>query len=297
MFSILIPTYNTEIVNLVDDLYSQCRNLNIDFEILCYDDGSLAKYKEVNRKVIEYKRVIYKEMKMNLGRAKIRNTLAKDAAFDKLLFLDADSGIIREDFIFTYIKQMNNDVIYGGRLYQENKTANKAKILHWKYGREKESQHVEIRKKNPYLSFLSNNFVIDKRKFDQIKFDEQHSGYGYEDTLFAVELKKNNIEIMHIDNPVMHLNLEDADVFIRKTAEAMKNLSDLYAQKKIIDTKLIKTYKKLDRFGLAGLFGRIVLGLKKPILANLYSSKPDLLLFQMYKLAIFIKFQCDDYHK
>ena len=83
MLSILIPTYNTKIVDLVDDLYSQCENLNIDFEILCYDDGSLSQYKEYNLKITEHKKVIYEEMYTNLGRAKIRNLLASDAKYDK----------------------------------------------------------------------------------------------------------------------------------------------------------------------------------------------------------------------
>ncbi|HHH52053.1 MAG TPA: glycosyltransferase [Bacteroidetes bacterium] len=290
MLSILIPTYNTKIVKLVDDLYSQCKNLNLDFEILCYDDGSSYVYKEFNRKITDYKRVVYKEMDKNHGRAKLRNFLANEAKYKKLLFLDADSGIIRDEFIFTYIKQMNKDVIYGGRLYFENKPEDINKVLHWKYGKEKESLKVETRNQNPYLNFLSNNFLIDKDVFERVKFDEKLSGYGYEDTLFAYELKKNNIKIRHIDNPVLHLELENASAFLQKTENAMKNLAGLYAQNKITDTRLIQTYKKLKKFGLTGIFKKIVFALKGPFKKNLYSSNPDLRFLQCYKLALFIKY-------
>ncbi len=129
MLSILIPTYNTKLVDLVDDPNSQCRNLNIDFEILCCDDDSLSKFRYFNSKINEYKNVMYKEMKENLSRAKIRNLMAIDAKYGKLLFIDKDSGIIRDKSIFTYIKQLSDDVIYGSRLYQISPPEDKNKIL------------------------------------------------------------------------------------------------------------------------------------------------------------------------
>ena len=40
MLSILIPTYNYNIEALVAELHAQSTACDIDFEILCYDDGS-----------------------------------------------------------------------------------------------------------------------------------------------------------------------------------------------------------------------------------------------------------------
>ena len=41
MLSILIPTFNYNITLLVEKVYQQIKALNVPFEILCYDDGSI----------------------------------------------------------------------------------------------------------------------------------------------------------------------------------------------------------------------------------------------------------------
>ena len=40
MLSILIPTYNYDVEALVTELHAQSTACGVDFEILCYDDGS-----------------------------------------------------------------------------------------------------------------------------------------------------------------------------------------------------------------------------------------------------------------
>ena len=40
MLSILIPTYNYDITHLVYELHKQASEAEIDFEIICLDDGS-----------------------------------------------------------------------------------------------------------------------------------------------------------------------------------------------------------------------------------------------------------------
>ena len=59
---------------------------------------------------------------------------------------------------------------------------------------------------------------------DKVKFDERITKYGHEDTLFGFELKKNNTQITHIDNPVINGNLETNEEFIEKTEEGLLNL-------------------------------------------------------------------------
>ena len=46
--------------------------------------------------------------------------------------------------------------------------------------------------------------MISKTCFEQISFNEDLQGYGHEDTLFGYELDKKNIQIHHLDNPVLN---------------------------------------------------------------------------------------------
>ena len=57
--------------------------------------------------------------------------------------------------------------------------------------------------------------------FKKISFNERLSGYGHEDTLFGYELNKNNIQIHHIDNPVLNGHLDTNEAFLLKTEEGL----------------------------------------------------------------------------
>ena len=93
MLSILIPVYQVKVEKLVVKLIKQCDRCKIEFEILCFDDGSKERIKVSNRSIDLLMRVNYVELSENLGRSKIRNRLAKSARYDYLLFLDADSQV------------------------------------------------------------------------------------------------------------------------------------------------------------------------------------------------------------
>ena len=91
--SILIPTYNNVCLELVRDLQAQASILsstnNLEYEILVADDGSTDKNTiEKNREINWLDNCRYIERKENIGRAAIRNFLAKEAKYLWLLFLE-----------------------------------------------------------------------------------------------------------------------------------------------------------------------------------------------------------------
>ena len=226
MLSILIPTYNYEVISLVKSLYKQLNNQSNPYEILCFDNGSDTDIiHSINEDINQLENCTYTPLKKNGGRSKTRNLLAQKAKYDWLLFLDADVLPVTENFIQIYfdsISKNNLKVAFGGLKYQEKPTNDR--MLRWVYGKSREEIPIEIRKKNPQEHFTSANFLIKKSVFQQYKFDESLIEYGYEDTLLALELKKNNIQITQIDNPVYHLGIDKSEVFLRKTEESIKNL-------------------------------------------------------------------------
>ena len=288
MLSILIPVYNISCTDLVENLVAQCHQIGIVYEIICIDDGSLNSIKNSNNKISELTNVKYIELAENIGRARIRNLLASKSLYPNLLFIDADSKIIRNDFISKYISSLkDNDVIYGGTNYSISKPDDKESLLHWKYASKYEALDYLKRNRKPYLAFMSNNFIIKKDIFNIIKFDESHTGYGYEDTMFAERLYNHSIKIKHIDNPVEHSGMSNTYTFIVKTEEAMKNLALMYHNKNFPATRMISFYDKIRNVGLQFLFVLLFKLSKKSILKNLHSENPNLLLFQLYKYGIF----------
>ncbi len=291
MISILIPIFNFNISGLVNELYRQAKAAGIEFEIILLDDASIDSFKEINSKLSELKNVRYIEEDDNLGRSKIRNKLADLASYPYLLYMDCDSKIPTPHYLKNYLNLcIGDNVICGGRIYESAKPASCDLLLRWKQGKSREEFSAEVRNKTPNKSFMTNNFVISKKLFNQIRFSEEIEGYGHEDTLFGYELTKNNISIVHIDNPLVHIGLETNTTFLEKTKESIRNLNSILSQNGyenlLVKTiKLLAYYKffrsfRLDRF-VYFLYG--VLG--KRMEKNLLGPNPNLMIFDFYKLG------------
>ncbi len=290
MLSIVIPIFNQDVRTLVYTLVKQCNKLNINYQVLCFDDGSEQKFREINKELAFKINVNYTEMPENLGRSKIRNWLGKAAYYEYILFLDGDSTVKSKDFIKKYLDHLpTQGVVYGGRQYTTKNPRAKKKILHWKYGVKREALSAKKRNKDPYLNFQSNNFLIPEPLFKENLFDEKVEGYGYEDLLYALDLMKKGISISHIDNQVIHDGLEINTVFIKKTEHAISNLVILYKNGKIKNSRLIKSYAKLNDYGLTNSFAWTYAKMEEKIKKNILSDNPSISLFNMWKLHLFIE--------
>ena len=84
------------------------------------------------------------------------------------------------------------------------------------------------RNKHPHASFSTFNVLIERSVFSKIRFNEELKQYGYEDTLLGYQLKKAGINILHIDNGLIHEGLESNRDFLTKTKLGIENLSKLY---------------------------------------------------------------------
>ena len=288
MISILIPTYNYNVFPLAENLQKQCEIAAVAYEIIVLDDASTDKKSfEKNSKINSLKQCSFQILDENIGRSKIRNQLAEKANYNWLLFLDADTFPSSSEFISKYLDAFSNktSVIFGGIDYPKNNSENFS--LRHKYGCERESLPLAERFKNPYRSFITMGFAIKKEIFRKIKFNEKLAGYGYEDSVFAYELQKNNIPIHHIDNPVIHLNLETNEDFINKSELALQNLLNFYESGAIDGNtvKILKTYLKLKNSRLLFAVSLLFRISEKKWRQNLNSPKPSLFLFDLYRLG------------
>jgi len=286
MISILIPIYNQEVVPLVKGVSSQCVALDIDFQILVFDDKSEEKYRRSNSNLSSEVGVNYVELSENLGRAKIRNRLGKMARYDWSIFLDGDSKIVSDNFIKQYVSCIGHyDVVVGGRVYQKDKPA-RDYLLHWKYGSKVESQPVSKRIKKPFLNFHSNNFMIRTDLFVKVLFDEKVEGYGYEDLLFAEDLASQNAVIHHIDNPILHDGLENNETFLEKTKKAVENLVLINKSGRLKEVRLSSFYTKLKLNGVLPIIMKFLDSREQKMISKIKSNQ-NLRALSFYKLLYY----------
>lgn len=289
MLSICIPIYNFDVTTLVQSLIKEKSQLNDIVEILLIDDGSTI-HKEKNKELA--RTCSYIELHTNIGRSKIRNLFTSYAKQPYLLFLDCDSLLTSPNFIANYLIEIKKGVLIccGGRIYPKQCPSIHQR-LSWKYGIISESKPAAVRSQNPNSSFMTNNFIIQKALFNTIKFDERLTEYGHEDTLFGYELKKNQLSIVHIQNPILNGALETNENFIRKTEVGIQNLvlilnfidDDLTFYK---DIHLLRTYLKVKPFRSVFL---IIVTIYNPIIRFLIlRGIVNIHLFNLYKLGVLL---------
>ena len=289
MLSILIPTYNYNVFKLASELQFQAEREHIEFEIVVIDDASTNQAiisKNQNIALLDNCRYIL--LKENVGRSKIRNLLAAKAKYSWLLFLDADTLPVDNNFICDYLQYLNSEekVVNGGVEYQNKKPSNNL-LLRWVYGRNREALPAQLRDSDPYLSLLTMNFAISKSIFDKVKFNENIPYYGYEDVLFSYNLSQKHIKVQNIHSPICHLGLEESARFIKKTEDALQVFKYLILNDLIpIDyLRLGSAYEKIRNAGLKNATASVFNIFKKRFIKNLSGKHPSLVIFDLYRLG------------
>lgn len=298
--SICIPVFRQDVRNLVNQLSEQVDNVNIPVEILIADDGSPEEFMVINRDCANKRNILFFGNTINVGRAAIRNFLAKHSKGSHLLFLDGDSSIELSDFLSKYIECINTnpDAVWCGGTYFPIHKADSVHSLHFRYGNQVVARLHSHQDKNGRFFFMSSNFMIPSQVFMAIGFDENIRNYGHEDTLFGCRLEQNLIPVLSVQNAVMHDDLDTNGVFIHKTEQSVRNLRSLISLPQYKDclqkTSLVKSFLFLGKWRLAGLY-RIFFGMIIPlVLHNLRGAKPSLNLLQAYKLYLMVNHGHED---
>ena len=265
MLSILIPVYRQDCSQLVADLHAQGDALGVGYEVIVADDE-----------------------KLQMGRARVRNWLADQARGEQLLFIDGDAAVESPHFLDNYLKVAAQAPVVIGGLHHADSLPSPDVSLRYRYEKAADKHRSAAeRSQRPYASFTPFNFLIDREVFMAIRFDEQCTEYGHEDTLFGAELERRKIPVLHIDNPLVHTGLEPNAMFLEKSRTALRSLKRM--EKELQDhSTLLKRYRQAGRLGLhrllARLFERYGACWERRLTDN---ERPSLFLFKLYKLTYY----------
>ncbi len=290
MLSILIPTKDYDCHILIKELHKQGESLGLPYEIIIGEDGTAEKNLLLNTmadSLTHCRRIIKKN---NIGRAAIRNLIAKEARYPNLIFIDCDAVVEKDDFLRSYAEALKKCNVVCGSLYHAKEQPDNECSLRYRYEKKADRQRDAItRDKAPYDKFTTFNFAIKKDIFTSILFNESITRYGYEDALFGKELERRGIPIRHIDNKLLHSGLESNAVFLAKSEQALATL--LTIEDRMGSTPLLATLRKLRALHLESIF-MIYWNLRKESLRkNLLGRKPSLTKFKIYKLGYYISLQ------
>lgn len=293
MVSVLIPIYNYDVSDLVNEVHKQLINSRIPFEIFCLEDGSDEDFVNQNSRIKNLSDTTMLISESNHGRIKSRQILCEHAKYNWLLFLDADVMPISSVFISNYIYLIDSkyEAVFGGISYHKKKPE-KSHILRWKYGILHEEVNAEKRKINKYKHIVSANMLIKKELFKLTNSKIEYDGYGL-DNYFAALLMEQKIDIQHINNEVYHLGIEKSEVYLKKKECAVINLLKLYEEHKIIsnENNLFSLFAFLKSLKLHYIFSVFYKIFKSPMKNNLLGNHPSIALLQFYRIT----FMCNTY--
>lgn len=297
MLSVCIPVYNKDIRPLIETLLCQIRHLAVAAEILVIDDASDNRIQQLNRQIARRQQVRYQELPANIGRAKIRNMLAKLAAYEWMLVLDCNVAIPSAAFLQHYLDAFSTkcSVICGGQTYPENPPARKYR-LRYTYGRKIEARSAAFRKQHPNVSFRTKNFAIRKQVFLAYPLEERLTGYGHEDTLFGWRLGHAGIVICHIDNPVLHYEFDTNREFLNNTRQSIQQLFRLQNLEDVspdfFDTIRLARFARKIRKPVLLWIVQTAFRIAEPLI-NLYliAGGRNLRMLDFYKLGWYLRLQ------
>ena len=284
VLSVCIPFYKFDVMPLVQELLRQGAPFAGDLELLLADDASgdealVNRIQSATREAsVAVRLLVYSR---NLGRSVIRNRLAVAAAASYILFMDADAFPDSGSYLQRYLieaARATADVVVGGRSYALVRSTPKNQQLYLYYSRRTECAPADRRSATAWRHVFTNNIMIRRNLLLETPFDDAYSGWGYEDTDWAIKIMKKGATVVHIDNTATHLGLIDDESLVCKYRESVPNFE------RLLD-KFPDELQSSPVYRLARLFARV--GLKTALPERLCQRlilEPKLPLFLRYSL-------------
>ena len=132
--------------------------------------------------------------------------------------------------------------------------------------------------------------------FSKIRFYEELKQYGHEDTLLSFQLKNAGINILHIDNSLIHEGIELNREYLDKVKLSLENLSMLCDRAtnnrnfcSVLTT--LRHYRILKFLNLTALLAAIFIKYREKMELKLESGTGSNLLFVFYRMSMFCTFR------
>lgn len=226
-YHIHILNYNFDPEPVLKSLIPQIKDRKEDIRIMVWDDGSEIAYRQLLSRLKNKYNIPFIQWNLghvNVGRSVMRQKFLQYPDSGWKVSIDSDM-VPDNDFVHAMITRLTDvRVIYVGQHYYQANPPETENLLHWYYGRFRETAIKEI---DPYLNFSSGIFAIHSSSAKDLSFDIQMQSYGHEDTQFGCLLREKQIAVVHIPLKAVHTGLNSFEVFISHQKSALENLLHL----------------------------------------------------------------------
>ncbi|MBB34306.1 MAG: family 2 glycosyl transferase [Hirschia sp.] len=228
ILTIAIPTFRDDAVPMIEAL-ATCERFG-DVEIVLFDDGGgdealVQAFVAAGDTTSCAMRVV--SAAHNAGRSVARNRLISHARSNWLLLLDADMLPDAPDFLTQYISRIEADaepgLIVGGFSLKQAPQTREFALHRWQAARS-ECLSAAERNVDPGRFAYTSNVLAHRDVLTKISFDENFSGWGWEDVDWGLRIAQI-APVIHLDNPATHMGLDTAANLMAKYGKSGPNFA------------------------------------------------------------------------
>ncbi|MBA3070096.1 MAG: glycosyltransferase family 2 protein [Hyphomonas sp.] len=231
--AICIPAYR-------DDASALIRALSVlpeaaECALLLYDDGSgdAELVRKHEAALADYPgRKILQVAPENLGRSFARNWLVAHAPTSWILFIDADMLPDHPDFLARYLRAAEDapgPALIAGGFSLDQVMPGPHNRLHHAQAQASDCVDAQTRRSDPGRFVFSSNILVHRDVLKQVGFDEEFSGWGWEDVDWGLRVVAA-FPVVHIDNTATHFGLEPDDRLLDKFGASGPNFARLVSR-------------------------------------------------------------------